>query len=206
MIYVICRDLSEIKYPVNAPMRVVINSAPLYLGEIGAWDQIFRDVVINDFKTVGIYQARRGFHKDLKLLKDEDFIVDDSSIYCTIYDENISLNEQFKNYHPKYGDLLEKMTPDAYKPLLQNRFIYPHNMFYCTQKTFYLLYAFINEMKNQSALLDYVNDKNKIFSLLAERFLTLWYIKNNLNIKFCNAFVCDKVTKNIINNYNGIGE
>ena len=107
MIYIICRNPTEIKYDVPPSMRIVVNNSPLYLGEIGAWDYIFQDVVNNDYKTVGIYQARRGFHKDLRLCTDNDFDVNDSTIYCTIYElgYNNMLNQLMK-CHPEHDSLL----------------------------------------------------------------------------------------------------
>lgn len=207
MIYIICRNPSEIKYDVPPSMRIVVNNSSLYLGEIGAWDYIFQDVVNNDYKTVGIYQARRGFHKDLKLCTDSDFEVDDNSIYCTLYKlGQDTIAKQYKLCHKEYADLLEQVVTEPYRALLGINFIYPHSMFYCTQKTFYRIYGFINSMKTCPAILEYVHDKNKIFSLLTERLLTLWILKNNMNVKLCTAFALNKETGELTNSYNGISK
>lgn len=206
MIYVIyCKD-DEIKYQIPESAKLLKNeSTEKCLGEIGAWNKIREDAIANNYKTVGIYQARRAFHNNLHILTDTDFSVDNNTIYLSRYVfNNETILQQYKKCHKDFVNLLDEVTPTDYKQQLNANFIYPHNMLYCTIDTFLKLYDFLLFIKNSSAFKKYSNSSSKIFGFLSERLLTMWVNKHNMHVNLCNVVTYDKINGKLLYTINGI--
>ncbi len=205
MIYIICRNKNEIKYEIPNNCKIIINDGPLYLGEIGAWDKIYNDAKNNGYDKIGIYQSRRIFHNNKTIMLDNDFIIDDSTVYLSKYNlKNETIVEQYKKNHPNYKELFELVTPKEYKDILNIHYIHPHNMFYCSFYTFEQLYFYIKFIINCAVIKPYYDRTEKFFSFLSERITTIWFIKNIKNIKISNVLTYDKKTGKILYTIDGI--
>lgn len=206
MIYIIHRDKSELKYDLPKNSTLILNdSNDMYLGEIAAWDKIYEDVRKNNYTSVGIYQARRAFHVNNRILTDEDYVVDKNTIYLSKYVfNNETLNQQYKKCHPSHANLLENVTSSDCKQFLNLQYIYPHNMFYCATDTFLEMYDYLNFVKNSKVLQSYKHDSVKFFSFLSERLLTIWVNYMQYNVKLCNVLAYDKNTGKLLYTIDGI--
>ena len=196
MIYVICRNRDEIKYEIPNDAKIIINECEdNFFGEIAAWEKIYKDAKNNGYKTVGIYQARRAFHENMKILSDNDYDISKNEFYATEYPlNNDTLYSQYvKGGHFGYETLLDKVLPDNLLKISKEiHFIYPHNMFYTSFTTFEkmmeFLFSFIPVVQQ------YKKDEMKIFSFFAERLITLFLLSEH--IKVCNVKCCrfNKIT------------
>lgn len=204
MIYIICRDRSEIKYDVPENAKIIVNTcSDNFFGEIAAWRDIYIDAKFNDYKTVGIYQARRAFHKDLKILSDDDF--KDDAIYVSAkYDcHGASLYSQFVECHDRDEKLLKEVLPSSLLTIAENTgFLFPHSMFYLPFNVFEdmmkFVWSFIAPMQK------FRQDDVKIFSFLTERLCTLYFVAAEKNVIETDCVCFDKNDGHIIGTKNGL--
>lgn len=204
MIYQIYRDKSELKYTANNITTIQNTTNDMRLGELGAWHKIKEDMLLNKYTTVGIYQARRAFHKNLQILRDTDFTVTDDSIYASRYVfTNETLYQQFCKCHPKYVNEFNDCIPTDYEQYKNVNMLYAHNMFYCTDMQFLKLYDFLFNIYVKHNLAS-IDTTEKFFSFMSERLITMWILANNLHVNLCDTLAYDKNTNKLLYTINGI--
>lgn len=204
MIYQIYCNNDELKYTNDNIIAVHNTCTDKHLGELGAWHDIYTDVKAHNYTSIGIYQARRAFHKNLRILTDDDFEVNDTSVYVAQYNfNNETLIKHFTTCHPNYVELFKKCIPAEYKQYLTLRTMYPHNMLYCTANTFFKLYKFLFDVYTANNFSD-ININDKFFSFISERLITFWLLANNMHIKVCNVLTYDKHTNKVVHTINGV--
>lgn len=203
MIYIIARSYDEIKYDYEG-FKVIINtSIDNIRADIAAWPQIYEDAKRNEYKYVGIYQARRAFHIDDKIMHENEFDTSVADVFVTKF-ECTTLLEQYQISHPEFSDVLEKVLSSNYLDHIKN-FIYPHNMFYTSFETFEKLYYFIMQLCDKIDNLN-LQTTDKIASFISERAITLWFLHNFPieKIHICKCLRFDKQTGIIDARENGL--
>lgn len=195
MMYVICRKLSEIKYDIPEGAKIIVNDcAENFYGEIAAWFKIYKDAKANGYDRIGIYQARRAFHVNGKILSDADYDLDKADCYVTKYNlNNFTLYSQFKESHRDYMQIIDEVLPEDLKKLSKEiHYIFPHSMFYTSFTNFEKLMNFI--MQFAAPVKKFKFNNFKIFSIFVERLVTLFFLNEKLKIAEVDCFRFNKLT------------
>lgn len=207
MIYIICRNVEEIKY--NLPkegFKVIVNTCPNnFYGEFGAWLKIYKDAKENNYENIGVYQARRYFHKNNLILTNKDFNLDNTDIYLVKYPLNKhTIYTQFNQCHPLYKDLLENigLSNNEIYIAKNTNYIFPHNMFYTKFSIFEKMCEYIFNLA--ATIKTYKKDDSKILGFLGERLLSIFVLSNKLKYTCVNCIRINKTTLKIDDNDLGI--
>lgn len=204
MIYVIARSYDEIKYD-HEGFKVIINTSTDDIrADIAAWPKIYEDAKRNGYKYVGIYQARRAFHIDDKVMHENEFDTSTADVFVTKF-ECTTMLEQYQRSHPEFKDVLEKVVPKEYLEHVNDDYLYPHNMFYVDFSTFEKVYHFIMKMCDEIDAL-HLQTEDKIASYVSERAISLWFMKNfsEDRIHVCRCLRFNKETGIIDARENGL--
>ena len=220
MIYQIYVDDNELKYsdPSFTKIKNTAENRDLY-GEIAQYQNILDDAKKNNYKNIGIYQARRhlSYKEDKPLLEANipEKLFEEYKVFHTYYFVNGSNYLLWINSHRMVAALLEstvnlvcKLYPDYSRTceiFLNGNLLFPHNMFIMSTVEFEKYYNWLMTIFRHIQFAD-TGKIQKPYSLLAERLFTIWCLQNYSNKEqvFINAVAYDKNDGRMIDNVHAV--